>query len=40
MRTFTLIAQITQNTKTKTHGHEILITAEIINPVIPVTQTP
>ena len=38
MRTFALIAQITQNTKT--HGHEMLITVEIINPAIPVTQTP
>ena len=37
---FALIAQITQNTKIKTHGHEILIIAGIINPVIPVTQTP
>ena len=40
MQTFTLIAQITQNTKIKTHGHEMLITAKITNPVIPVTQTP
>ena len=39
-QTFALIAQITQNTKIKTHGHEMLITAGIINPAIPVTQTP
>ena len=37
---FALIAQITQNTKIKTHGHKILITAGITNPAIPVTQTP